>query len=108
MKLVVLFLLCEISPLVLAYRDGARENSCYDHSIDHESGTETFPCVPPSCPFFLRIRKVMDDTTLQLDNETTNTYQCGRIYGSESIVSYHATPSSSSQDMALPFTGTPA
>ena len=99
MKLIVLlFLLCEVSPLVLAYRDGARENSCYDHSIDHGAGTETFDCEPSQCPFFLRIREVVDEATLELGNETTNTYQCGRIYGSEC----HRI--ASSQDLALPFT----
>ena len=85
MKLsVLLFLLCEASPL-LAYRDGARENSCYDHSIDHGADTVPFPCVPPTCPFFLRIREVMNEATLELGNETTNTYQCGRIYGSKRV-----------------------
>ena len=90
MKLIVLlFLLCEASPL-LAYRDGARENSCYDHSIDHGEGTGTFDCVPPSCPFFLRIREVVDNATLELGNETTNTYQCGEIYGSKRVHYYVA------------------
>ena len=84
MKLFALFILhCMTSPL-LAYRDGARENSCYDHSINHGTGTETFPCEPQSCSFFLRIREVVDDTTLELGNETT-TYQCGQVYGSKRI-----------------------
>ena len=73
---------------LLAYRDGARENSCYDHSIEHGAGTETFPCDPPParepCPFFLRIREVVNEATLELGNET-DTYQCGRIYGSKRI-----------------------
>ena len=67
------------SPL-FAYRDGAKENSCYDHNIDHGAGTQTFLCVPESCPFFLRIREVVNEATLELGNET-DTYQCGRIYG---------------------------
>ena len=86
MKLLVLLLLHCIARPLLAYRDGARDNSCYDHSIDHGAGTETFPCDPPPardpCPFFLRIREVMDEATLELGNETS-TYQCGRIYGSK-------------------------
>ena len=85
MKLFALFILhCMVSPSVLAYRDGARENSCYDHSINHGAGTETFDCEPPSCPFFLRIREVVNDTTLELGNETTM-YQCGQVYGSKRI-----------------------
>ena len=79
----VSLLLSTITTNSFAYRDGARENSCYDHSIDHGAGTETFDCVPPSCPFFLRIREVMDNSTLELYNDTTNTYQCGQIYGSK-------------------------
>ena len=69
------------SPL-LAYRDGARENSCYDHAIDHGAGTDIFSCVPPSCPFFLRIKEVVNNDTLELGN-VTDTYQCGRTYGSK-------------------------
>ena len=74
---------------VFAYRDGARENSCYDHSIEHGAGIETFPCDPlparDPCPFFLRIREVVNQTTLELGNET-DAYQCGRIYGSKLII----------------------
>ena len=77
----LLFLHCMTAPL-LAYRDGARENSCYDHSIDHGAGTETFNCDPPSCSYFLRIREVVNEATLELGNEM-NTYECGRIYGSK-------------------------
>ena len=83
----VLCMMCAVI-CVFAHRDGARENSCYDHSIDHGTGTETFPCDPPPardpCPFFLRIREVMDETTLELGDET-DAYQCGRIYGSKLI-----------------------
>ena len=77
----LLFLHCMAAPL-LAYRDGARENSCYDHRIDHGAGTEAFPCDPPSCSYFLRIREVVNEATLELGNET-DTYECGRIYGSK-------------------------
>ena len=85
MKLFVMFILhCVASPL-LAYRDGARENSCYDHSIDHGEGAGTFACDPPLCPFFLRIREVVDNATLELGNETMSTYQYGRIYGSKRV-----------------------
>ena len=91
MKIFILDVLCIMRAVicVFAYRDGARENSCYDHSIDHGAGTETFPCDPPParepCPFFLRIREVMNETTLELGGET-DVYQCGRIYGSKPII----------------------
>ena len=80
--MVISILLCTIPTSLLAYRDGARENSCYDHSIDHGAGTETFNCDPPSCSYFLRIREVVNEATLELGNET-DTYECGRIYGSK-------------------------
>ena len=76
--------LCAVVYGVFSYRDGARENSCYDHSIEHGAGIESFSCDPPSCPFFLRIREVVDENTLELGNEL-NAYQCGRIYGSKAI-----------------------
>ena len=88
-RVMKIFLLCRVLcaiVCVFAYRDGARENSCYDHSIVHGPGTEVFQCDPPSCSFFLRIREVVDETTLELGNET-NAYQCGRVYGSKLILS---------------------
>ena len=82
MKLfVMLFLHILMASPLFAYRNGARESSCYDHKIEHE-GASIFECNPLSCPFFLRIREVVNETTLELGNET-DTYQCGRIYGSK-------------------------
>ena len=75
-------LLC--SSLSQAYRDGARENSCYDHSVIHEGAT-IVPCTVSTCPYFVLIREVVDDATLELGSET-NTYECGRIYGSKLIL----------------------
>ena len=77
----LVFFHCMAAPL-LAYRDGARENSCYDHSIDHGAGIDPYDCNPPSCSYFLRIREVVDAATLELGSET-DTYECGRIYGSK-------------------------
>jgi hypothetical protein len=78
MKVFAMFVLfCEASPL-LAYRDGARENSCYDHSIDHGAGTVAFPCSvggPQPCRFFLMIREVTDEATLQLGGNEMDTYR---------------------------------
>ena len=82
MKLFVMFFMAY--PL-LAYRDGARENSCYNHAIDHGPGTDMFPCVSPSCPFFLRIREVVNKNTLELGSEI-DTYQCGELYGSKRVL----------------------
>ena len=83
--LIISLLLCIAPTKLFSYRDGARENSCYDHSIQHGEGTETFNCVPASCPFFLRIKEVVNEDTLELSNETVSTYECGRIYGSKRV-----------------------
>ena len=85
--LIIVSLLCIVPTKLFAYRDGARENSCYDHAIDHGPGTDVFPCVPtsiPPCPFFLRIKEVVNIDTLELGNET-DTYQCGELYGSKRV-----------------------
>ena len=85
--LIIVLLLCIVPTKLFAYRDGARENSCYDHAIDHGAGTDVFDCVPtstPPCPFFLRIKEVVNTDTLELGNET-DTYQCGELYGSKRV-----------------------
>ena len=79
--LLILSLLCIAPTKLLAYRDGAREDSCYNHTIIHD-GALIFECNPPVCPFFLRIREMMNESTLELGNET-DTYQCGELYGSK-------------------------
>ena len=90
MNLLVAVSLLYIAPTKLfAYRDGARENSCYDHSIVHEN-SEIVPCVPPPasepCPYFLNIREVVDEGTLTLGNDAVTDYQCEKTYGSKHIL----------------------
>ena len=79
----VMFELMCITP-TLAYRDGAREESCYDHLVNH-TGAIGLDCIvgDPNCRYFLVIKEVVNETTLELGNET-GTYECERIYGSES------------------------
>ena len=81
--LLVINYLVAIFTHVHGYRDGARENSCYNHTIDHGVGSFLLDCDPSSCRYFLIIKEVVDENTLELGNETTDTYECGRIYGSE-------------------------
>ena len=76
--------MCLLFTCVASYRDGARENSCYDHSIIHEN-SEVVSCVPRTCPYFLNIREVVDEGTLELGNDTVTDYQCGKTYGSKYI-----------------------
>ena len=77
--LTVLSSLCFISPCH-AYRDGAREESCYDHNVTHV-GAFKFNC-GTDCRYFLNVKEVVDETTLELGNETSS-YECGKIYGSK-------------------------
>ena len=81
----VVFLLYIAPSKLSAYRDGARENSCYDHAIIHGDGTDIVPCIVNSgCPYFLNIRAVIDEDTLELGDEMlVNAYECGKIYGSK-------------------------
>ena len=70
---------------VHGYRDGAREESCYNHTVDHEGDVFFGDCLPSSCRYFLRIKEVVNETTLELGN-VTDTYECEKIYGSELLV----------------------
>ena len=86
--LIVVILTClELYP-VHAYRDGARNVSCFNHSVDHKaqvSNNLTYDCDvnPPACPYFLRIRKVLDTANLTVNaNETANNITCNHLYAS--------------------------
>ena len=61
--------------------------SCYNHTVNHQGDVFVQDCVPSSCRYFLVIKEVINKTTLELGNET-NTYECGKIYGSESSFEY--------------------
>ena len=80
--IVMMFELICITP-TLAYREGAKEESCYDHLVNH-TGAIGLDCIvgDPNCRYFLVIKEVMNETTLELGIQT-NSYECGRIYGSE-------------------------
>ena len=67
---------------VYSYRDGARENSCFNHTIDHGTGSFLLECTPPGCRYFLIIKEVVNEATLELGNQTEY-YECGKIYGGE-------------------------
>ena len=77
----VIGLICTLSySPCLGYRDGAREESCYDHSVVHERAFVN-DC-GEGCRFFLIVKEVVNETTLELGNETAS-YECGKIYGSK-------------------------
>ena len=76
-------LMCITPTLAYSYRDGAREESCYNHLVNH-TGSIGLDCIVGSmnCRYFLVIKEVVNETTLELGNETES-YECGRIYGNE-------------------------
>ena len=55
---------------------------CYNHTIDHGSDSFSIDCLPLSCRYFLIIKEVVDEATLELGNET-DSYECGKVYGGE-------------------------
>ena len=73
----------------VCYIDGARSDSCYDHNVDHGSAVVVVPCTPPVCPYFLIIREVVNEATLEL-GIATDAYECGKVYGGEKIHILHA------------------
>ena len=75
-----IFVLLTVFTFAHAYRDGAREESCYDHNVDHVGAFKT-NC-GDGCRYFLNVKEVMNETTLELGNETSS-YECGKIYGSK-------------------------
>ena len=68
----------------LAYRDGAREDSCYNHAVDHGPGSFLLDCVPSFCRYFLIIKEVfMENLTDMSINEADN-ITCGEhLYSSK-------------------------
>ena len=86
LSITILFLLL---PLTLAYRDGARVDSCYDHDVMHATAgiPPFFPsnCMTdPDCNYELTwSARVFDNMT----DETTNftELECGRTYRCKSV-----------------------
>ena len=77
----IIGLVCTLPYLpCLGYRDGAREESCYNHSVVHDNAFVR-NC-SDGCRYFLIVKEVVNETTLELGNETTS-YECGKIYGSK-------------------------
>ena len=68
----------------LAYRDGARKNSCYNHTIDHGSTSFLLDCDPSSCRYFLVIKEVFMDNLTDVSINETESIACGEhLYSSE-------------------------
>ncbi len=93
-------------PLSLGYRDGAREDSCYDHAITHltrpgRPPTMKILCEPPNCPYNLTLvgEVMLTDTSERIDN-SDEYLRCDSVYmckfnmciSSEGSVLHYLTP----------------
>ena len=80
----VFLVLCAPS---LAYVDGARSESCYDHSVIHLQPFTNIPnelitCIDP-CIFQVDVRLVLDMSDLNnvtVEDSLATTYECGSTY----------------------------
>lgn len=81
-------LLLALFPCCLAYRDGARSDSCYDHRVEH-----IIPNSPPiakivcdaMCNHVMTISGEYDYENRVLINSSVGAFQCGSVYQRELI-----------------------
>lgn len=72
-------------PSSLAYRDGARSDSCYGHEIMHRSSNPMVgdlvrqECLPP-CRFDLDLIGRFDVATQQIIDHNITSFECGEVY----------------------------
>ena len=72
-------------PFSLGYRDGAREESCYDHSIIHvragRPGSPIAYCEQPLCNYTLTLTGEVDnETSLELLESDVTDLECDSVY----------------------------
>lgn len=79
------FVFVLVIPFAVAYRDGARADSCYDHRIMHTS--EGNPPVfklncPTSCQYNLTLNGQIDELSLEIIKNATDIdfFYCGATY----------------------------
>ena len=74
-----------ILPSSLAFRDGAKSDSCYGHEIMHVSGNPMVgelvkqDCLPP-CRYDLILMGRLDDARQQIIDSNVMSFECGKIY----------------------------
>lgn len=95
MWLLITVILMDLLCPIHTYRDGARNESCFDHYVNHSAQAIIHDCDvdPSSCPYFLRIHEVLDMEELTVNNTNTNepasNITCGNhIYASEYMSLY--------------------
>ena len=78
-------------PLMESYRDGARQESCYNMLVEHENSFGFPRIVPPqacSDPCFYNmtvIAQVDEETRMRTTGANLTIYQCGTVYESKCI-----------------------
>ena len=80
-------------PLMEGYRDGARQESCYNMLVEHENSfapPESRIVPPQMCPdpcFYNMtvIAQVDEETRMRIPEANLSTYQCGTVYESKWI-----------------------
>ena len=86
--LAVLALAVPHVPLVEGYRNGAREESCYNMNVEHENaflppGRRIVPpqvCDDP-CFYSMMVTAQVDELTQErIPGANLSTYQCGQVY----------------------------
>ena len=84
--LLLLLLAPVLLPFSLAYRDGARSESCYGHEIEHISSNPMVgrlvrqDCLPP-CNFDLILDGRVDAVSRAIEEDMVNdTLECGESY----------------------------
>ena len=81
--IVVICLVGHIYPS-LGYRDGAREDSCYNHTIDHGPRLVLLDCVPSTCRYHLIIKEVFAENLTDMSVNDTTSISCGdHLYSSK-------------------------
>ena len=79
-------LLVLLLPASLAYRDGADEQSCYDHAVVHSSGfvlPANGQCMGRCLVDFAVVGEVMDIMNPDQVNNVTETLTCNSVYRSK-------------------------
>lgn len=74
----------------MAYRDGARIESCYDHAVMHSNPSIPIPinkidCIG-NCRYDLILDGRVDETTLAIIDEGVTLFECGSVNKCESCL----------------------
>ena len=67
-----------------AHRDGARSESCFNHTIDHGTTQVLLDCAPQSCRYSLKIKEVFMENLTNMRIDDAENITCGEhLYSSK-------------------------